>query len=165
MLDGEVVYGVLGGSLKLGLFKSTAAAVVVTNRRLVYVLITDKMTKEAVKRASEQAREEGRGVLGRMGAALTATSDLVKGFALKDPDDVASLNPDNFSVPVDSVVSARFDRITNRDSEGSYNGETQTFHLATKDRKLKLTVTITTSVPEKMLGSALGSRLGKGKNS
>lgn len=165
MLDGEIVYGVLGGSLKLGLFKSTAAAVVVTNRRLVYAIITDRMAKETAKRASEQAKEGGRGLLGRMGAALTAMSDLVKGFALQDPDDVASMNPDNFSVPVDSVVSARFDRITNRDAEGSYNGETQIFHLATSERKLKLTVTIMTSNPVDMLHSSLGSRLGKGKNS
>lgn len=165
MIDGEIVYGVLGGSLKLGMFKSTAAAVVVTNRRLVYAIITDRMTKEAVKRSSDQAKEDGRGFLGRMGAALTATSDLVKGFALQDPDDVASMNPDNFSVPVDSVVSARFDRVTNRDAEGSYNGETQTFHLATNERKLKLTVTIMTTNPVDMLRSALGSRLVKGKNS
>ncbi len=163
MLDGEIVYGVLGGSLKLGLFKSTSAAVVVTNRRLVYAMLTNQMMKDAVNKAGEKAKAEGKGLLGRIGATMSATGDMLRKLASMDPDEVIAMNPDNFSVPVDAVVKARFDRITKTDHEGDSHGESLDLHIATGDRKLKLNVTFMTASPEEMLRNSLGSKLGRGK--
>ncbi len=164
MAVNETVFGVLGGNLKLGMFRSAYAALVLTDRRLIYAFVTRQMTDDAIKKAGEKAKAEGKGLFGRMGATMTASADLLRDFVSMDPEEVMALNPDNFAIPVDSVTRARLDRISKKDHEGDYHGESIELHVETPQRKLKLTINFMTSTPEDILRRSLGNKVVRGKH-
>ncbi len=164
MAVNETVFGVLGGNLKLGIFRSAYAALVLTDRRLIYAFVTKQMTDEAIKKAGEKAKAEGKGLLGRMGATMTASADLLRDLVSKDPEAVFAMNPENIAIPVESVTKARLDRISKKDHEGGYQGESIELHVETPQRKLRLTVNFMTSPPEDILRNSLGTKVARGRH-
>jgi len=86
MLDGEQVLGVLGGQIKLGLFKSASMAMIVTNRRFVFAEITNDMLAAQAEKIRKRSTEEKPGFFGRMAMAMNANNELLADLGKGDPD-------------------------------------------------------------------------------
>ena len=59
---------IAGAQRRKGLLGSQTFSVIVTPVRLVFAEITSQMQKDAVREAAEEAKREGKGLLGRMAA-------------------------------------------------------------------------------------------------
>ncbi len=119
MLDGEKVLGVIGGQIKLGLFKSATMAMIVTNRRFVFVEITNDMVAAETEKIKKRSAEEKPGFFGRMAMAMNTNKELLADLGKGDPDEVFAGNPKNFVVPIESVVQGR----VNNEMKSSQPGE------------------------------------------
>ncbi len=162
MLDGEEVLGVLGGKIKLGLFKSATMAMIVTNRRFVFAEITNDMLAAQAEKIRKRSAEEKPGFFGRMAMALNANKELLADLGKGDPDEVSAGSPKNFVVPIEGVVQGKVNNETKYDYDGDFKGSNTVVLLKTADKKYELTLEGATSQPAEILGQALGSRFKKG---
>lgn len=162
MLDGEQVLGVLGGKIKLGLFKSATMAMIVTNRRFVFVEITSDMLVAEAEKIKKRSAEEKPGFFGRMAMAMNANKELLADLGKGDPDEVSAGNPKNFVVPIEGVVQGRVNNETKYDCDGDFKESNMVVLLKTADKKYELTLQGATSQPGEILEQALGSRFKKG---
>lgn len=162
MLEGEKVLGVLGGTMKLGLFKTASMAMVVTSKRLVFAEITNDMMTAEAERIRKQPAEGKPGFFGRMAMALNANRELLAGLGQRDPDEVAAGGPKNFVVPLEAVVAGR---VTGKDrfhSDGEYQKSETVVLVQTADKKYELALQDATTKPADILAEALGTRFRKG---
>jgi hypothetical protein len=162
MLEGEQVLGVLGGQIKLGLFKSASMAIIVTNRRFVFAEITNDMLAAQAEKIRKRSAEEKPGFFGRMAMAMNANNELLADLGKGDPDEVSTGSPKNFVVPVEGVVQGRVNNETKYDCDGDLKRSNTVVSLKTADKKYELTLQGATSQPSKILEQALGSRFKKG---
>jgi hypothetical protein len=162
MLDGEQVLGVLGGQIKLGLFKSATMAMIVTNRRFVFAEITNDMLAAQAEKIKKRSAEEKPGFFGRMAMAMNVNNELLADLGKGDPDEVSPGSPKNFVVPVEGVVQGRVNNETKYDCDGDFNRSDTVVLLKTADKKYELTLKGATSQPAGILEQALGSRFKKG---
>jgi hypothetical protein len=162
MLDGEKVLGVIGGQIKLGLFKSATMAMIVTNRRFVFVEITSDMLVAEAEKIKKRSAEEKPGFFGRMAMAMNANKELLADLGKGDPDEVSAGNPKNFVVPIEGVVQGRVNNETKYDCDGDFKESNMVVLLKTADKKYELTLQGATSQPGEILEQALGSRFKKG---
>ncbi|MDD3514625.1 MAG: hypothetical protein PHD35_02695 [Synergistaceae bacterium] len=162
MLDGEKVLGVIGGQIKLGLFKSATMAMIVTNRRFVFVEITNDMVAAETEKIKKRSAEEKPGFFGRMAMAMNTNKELLADLGKGDPDEVFAGNPKNFVVPIESVVQGRVNNEMKYDCDGDFREFNMVVLLKTADKKYELTLQEATSQPGEILEQALGSRFKKG---
>ena len=87
----------------LGL-KLETFSLIVTPARLIFPLITNQMTKEAIVQAKQEAKSEGRGFLGQWAAQLGWVSVLTRRLAEMSPDEILAQPAGGFFVPSADVA-------------------------------------------------------------
>lgn len=90
-----------------GLFKREVFNLIVTPRRLAFALVTDTMMKGAAKDALEQAKQEGKNVLGRTAAMWRSRGDLWGRYFTMSIEEILAQQPGGFELPLEHVRSAR----------------------------------------------------------
>jgi hypothetical protein len=86
---------------KTGVFSADLYHLVVTDKRLIFARQTKEMQSADVQRAREQAKREGKNLLGQVGAQMSSQSgDKYLGIS---PDLILSENPQNFFIPLEQV--------------------------------------------------------------
>ncbi|MFP4483159.1 MAG: hypothetical protein ACLFN0_10295 [Thermovirgaceae bacterium] len=162
MLEGERVLGVLGGTMKLGLFKTASMAMIVTSRRLVFAEVTNDMVVAEAERIRKQSAAEKPGFFGRMAMALNANKELLAGLGQCDPDEIAAGGPKNFVIPLESVIMGRVSGKEKFHSDGEYQKSETVVLVKTADKKYELVLQGATAKPADILSEALGTRFRKG---
>jgi hypothetical protein len=80
----------------LGRWDSYAA--VITTQRMIFAQITSDMVKEAIEKAKQQAKAEGKGFLGQWSAQLGATFNYIQKYLSMEPSAIISETPGNFYI-------------------------------------------------------------------
>ena len=94
---GEPVVGVLAGlQRRKGLLGYQTWNLVVTPQRLVFALMTQQMMNDAVRQAQEQAKREGKGLMGRIAAQMGWLQLMVDRYAATPVEEALAEQPENF---------------------------------------------------------------------
>ena len=84
-------------------------ALAVTPMRLVFALITAQMMKDAVAQANQDAKSQGKGILGRIVAQIGWQSTVCQTFASMTPEAILSAQTENFAVANSQVKRVKFE--------------------------------------------------------
>lgn len=102
--SGEPVLGVItGAQKKKGLFGFQTFSIVVTNQRLVFAEMSNKMMNEAVKEMNRRAKAAGKGLLGVIGAQMGWMNVLVEKYSSIGPDAALAESKENFFIPNNTI--------------------------------------------------------------
>ena len=102
--SGEPVLGVITGAQKRkGLFGFQAYSIVVTNQRLVFADMSNKMMNEAVKEMQRRAKAAGKGFFGTIGAQMGWMTVLVEKYTSIGADAALAESKDNFFIPNNTI--------------------------------------------------------------
>ena len=107
----EQVMEVIGGITRVRGFLGASQkrfTLVVTDRRLVFAEFTNEKLKELTRAAKEHAREEGKGALGRLGAAMGVSAMAAEPYRTMAPEVALAENPENFALDRADVRKVRF---------------------------------------------------------
>lgn len=122
----------------------------ITNQRLIFALQTKEMQNQDVKNARDQAKQQGKGFLGQVGAQMaTRYGDKYVGMP---PHLILVENPQNFAISINDVV--KISTFTG-DSE---DNTPDTMEIKTTTQKMKFVISNAYSV-EKQLKAVLGSKV------
>ncbi len=89
-------------SLKTGVFSSDLYHMVITEKRLIFARQTKEMQTADAQRAREKAKQQGKNLLGQIGAQISTGSG--EKYLVMAPDLILSENPQNFAIPLDEVI-------------------------------------------------------------
>lgn len=147
----EQVVSVIGMvTKKTGLFSSDLYHLVITNQRLIFALQTKEMQSQDVKNAREQAKQQGKGFFGQVGAQMsTRSGDKYLGFA---PHLILAENPQNFAVDLAEVV-----KISTYHADIEDNAP-DTLEIKTIAQNMKFSISNAYNV-EKQLKAVLGAKV------
>jgi hypothetical protein len=135
---------------KTGLFSSELYHMAITSQRLIFALQTKEMQNQDVKNARDQAKQQGKGFLGQVGAQMaTRHGDKYMGMP---PQLILAENPQNFSINLDEVVKIATYRADFEENEPD------TMEVITTTQKLKFFISNAYNV-EKQLKVVLGSKV------
>lgn len=135
---------------KTGLFSSDLYHMVITNQRLLFALQTKEMQDQDVKSARDQAKQQGKGFLGQVGAQLsTRSGDKYLGIS---PHFILAEHPQNFAIDLAEVV-----KISTYRADFEEN-EPDTMEVISSTQKLKFFISNAYTV-EKQLKAVLGSKV------
>ena len=96
---GERVLGVIAGAQRRkGLLGFQTFSVIVTPARLVFAETTSQMQKDAVREAAEEAKREGKGLLGRMAAQWGWLNRIVDKYQAMPVEAALRETRDNFFI-------------------------------------------------------------------
>jgi hypothetical protein len=113
----EIVLGVIPGGARrkaLGL-KQGVFFVVVTSHRLIFAHQTGQMMKENARRAKEQARQQGKGFFGQMGAVMSSGGG--DHYLSVQPQAILNEHSNNFFLMNNQVQSVRIRHDHNQQTE------------------------------------------------
>jgi hypothetical protein len=93
----EPILGVIAGlQRRKGLLGYQTWNLVVTPARLVFALMTQQMMNDAVRQAQEQAKREGKGLMGRIAAQMGWLQLMVDRYAAMPVDETLAEQAENF---------------------------------------------------------------------
>jgi len=96
---GEPVYGVIAGAQRRkGLLGHQTFSVMVTPHRLAFVEITPQMQKDTVRQMAEEAKQEGKGLWGRMVVQMGWLNRIVERYSQMPVEQALAENKDNFFI-------------------------------------------------------------------
>lgn len=99
----ERVISVVGKiSLKTSVFSSDLYHLAITEKRLIFARQTKEMQAEDVQRAREKAKQQGKNLLGQIGAQISTGSG--EKYLEMPPDLILNENPQNFAIPLEEVT-------------------------------------------------------------
>lgn len=102
--SGEPVLGVItGAQRRKGLFGFQTFSIVVTNQRLVFADMSNKMMNDAVKEMNRRAKAAGKGFLGVIGAQMGWMNVLVEKYSTLGADAALAESKDNFFIPNNTI--------------------------------------------------------------
>lgn len=102
-VDGERVIGIMPGlSRKKGLLAVEGYNAVVTERRIVFAVMTNEMVRE-------EAKKDRGGFLANMAGAVTAGYNIWKRYQVMTPEQALSENPQNFAIAMNQIRKVKFD--------------------------------------------------------
>lgn len=135
---------------KTGLFSSDLYHMVITNQRLIFALQTKEMQNQDVKNARDQAKQQGKGFLGQIGAQIsTRYGDKYLGMA---PHLIMTENPQNFAINLDEVLKISI-------HHGDFDeNEPDTMEIKTTREKIKFNISNYYNV-DKQLKNVLGAKV------
>ncbi len=93
--------------LNSGFMGQKAFAMVVTNYRLIFAQITNKMMKEEIERAKAQAQQQGAGTFGKWTASVGAGFNIHQRYYQMPPQAILQESPGNFEIRPELVKSVR----------------------------------------------------------
>lgn len=96
-------------TLKAGFlgFASKQIALVLTDQRVIFARITTAMMQEAVTDAADGAKSQGKGLLGQMGARLSAHSVFAKRYLEMPPSQILAETDGNFAVDRSAITKTK----------------------------------------------------------
>ena len=106
----EQLIGVIPGiSRKKGLFAVEGFSLVVTEKRLIFAVVTSEMVKEAAKKANEEAKANGKGFMAGMLEAATVGYTIHKRYFDMTPEAALAENSTNFAVELSRVKKVKIE--------------------------------------------------------
>ncbi len=135
---------------KTGVFSSELYHMVITDKRLVFALQTKQDQADDVKKAREKAKQEGRNLLGQIGAQMATRSG--EKYMGASPELILVENPQNFAISHDEIVKVI---VFHGDFE---ENSPDSIEIRTTTQKMKFTVSNAYGV-EKQLKAVLGARV------
>jgi len=97
--SGEPVYGVIpGAQRRKGLLGFQTFSIVVTPQRLVFAETTSQMQKDAVREAADEAKRQGKGLLGRVAAQMGWLNRVAQRYYQMPVEMALRENKDNFFI-------------------------------------------------------------------
>ncbi len=107
--DGEKIEGMIPAvRRKTGLLSSKVYNLVVTDRRIVFAETTKEMLKQAASDAAQEAKEQGKGLLGRMATTMVSSRRVYEKYWQMDIDAILKETSGNFAVPLNEIKKISF---------------------------------------------------------
>ncbi len=158
--DGEDLLGIIPALNKqVGILKSKMYTLVVTNRRLIFAELTNKMLQAAASEANEQSK--GKGIFSRMKDVYTSPQRVYSRYQNMAVEEILRETPGNFAVNNNEVKAVRISHV--RIPRGHYinergNRDKGSMLIRTTREKIKLTFQYNNSADaKKSLWRALGN--------
>jgi hypothetical protein len=105
---GEAVMGILPIlQRRKGLFGAESFAVVLTNHRLIFAMVTSQMLQDAAAEAKQQARQQGKGFLSQWGAVMSSGFRFAQRYLQMQPNAILAEHGENFYFLHDQVQQVR----------------------------------------------------------
>lgn len=102
-VNSERVIGIMPGlSRKKGLLAVEGYNAVVTDRRIVFAVMTNEMVRE-------EAKKDRGGFLANMAGAVTAGYNIWKRYQGMTPEQALGENPQNFAIAINQIRKVKFD--------------------------------------------------------
>jgi len=135
---------------KTGVFSSELYHLVITDKRLIFALQTHENQVSDVKQAREQAKKEGKNLLGQIGAQIATRSG--DKYMNGTPELIMAENAKNFAIDLDHIVKISV-------FHGDFDDNApDSLEIKTITQKLKFTISNAYAV-QKQLKSILGSKV------
>lgn len=115
----EKIIGIIP-NVDSGFFGQKSFNLVVTNKRLIAAILTNKMLKETVKQTREESKDQGDGVLKRIARTAFSGYAYHKKYFDMSPEDILLENTENFYL--DSTMIKKI-----KVRSGAYNNEQGTY--------------------------------------
>lgn len=148
---GEQVISVIGMvTKKTGLFSSELYHLVITNQRLIFALQTKEMQTQDVKNARDQAKQQGKGFFGQVGAQMGTRSG--EKYLPMPPHLILAETAQNFAINLPEVVKISVYRTDFEDNSPD------TLEIKTINQNMKFLISNAYNV-EKQLKAVLGSKV------
>ena len=116
--------------------KQTAYSLIITDRRLIFAEFTKAMMSETVSQARDQAKAQGKGVMGRWSAQLRGSATYHERYRGMPPAAALAESPGNFAIDRAIIRKVKF-------KEGSFEDTHSTLErliIKTSSGKYKLHV-------------------------
>ncbi|MDG6218370.1 MAG: hypothetical protein QCI00_02900 [Candidatus Thermoplasmatota archaeon] len=91
----ERIIGIIP-NVSSGFFGQKSFNLIVTDKRLIVAIVTNKMLSEAIKQTREESKDTGDGVLKRMAKTASAGYTFHKKYFNMSPDKILAENTENF---------------------------------------------------------------------
>lgn len=105
----EAIIGIIPGlQYRKGLFSSQPVDLIVTTRRIVIAILTNKMMSEMAAAAAKKAKAEGRGIFGQIMQSMSTGFSYHQRYAAMSIEQIASETPGNQSIELGAIRSIRF---------------------------------------------------------
>ena len=114
--SGQILY-ILTGNLQKGIFARKSYGIGFTANRIIFASITNDMLKDAVAKAKDDAKAEGKGFFGKMAAQMSATGKLVEDIFSMPQNNILAMNSDNFAIDNQQVKKIKYKINTNTDPD------------------------------------------------
>jgi quercetin dioxygenase-like cupin family protein len=113
--EGEPIVGVIAGlQRRKGLLGYETFNVVVTPGRLVFALMTQQMMNDAVRQAQQEAKSQGKGLLGQMAAQMGWLSIMSERYHATPVEQALTERPENFFIPNNQIRKVKVERREDR---------------------------------------------------
>jgi len=113
--EAEPIIGVVPGvQRRKGLLGYETFNLVVTPERLVFALMTQQMINDAVRQAQEEAKRQGKGLLGRIAAQMGWLDIMSERYRTMPVEQALAENPNSFFIPNNQIRQVKAERRENR---------------------------------------------------
>ena len=109
---------------------------IVTPSRLVFAYVSPELMKATVSQAREEAKAQGKGLLGRWGAQLTWMDRLHQQYQTMTVDDILRQYPGSFTIANHQIRRVRYKQ--NWDDEGGQENDEIIFRTPDGKQRFKL---------------------------
>jgi hypothetical protein len=140
-------------TLKAGFlgFASKQITLVLTDQRVIFARVTTAMMQEAVADASDGAKAQGKGLLGQMGARMSAHSLFAKRYLEMPPSQILAETDGNFAIDRSAITKTK---MKTEYSGGEDANTTDALVIKTADKKHKMTLGSTKASAKEALEAA-----------
>ena len=145
---------------KTGLFSTKTYTLAVTNRRLIFAELTDKMIQAAAVEAHEAS--EGKGMLARMQDVATSQQRIYSRYYNLTAEEILRENPENFALNNDEVKNVRMNIgsfYRDRNNIGNKRGDTMVIQTTREKIELTFYYNNRTDEAKKVLWRAFGNKV------
>lgn len=104
----EAVLGALPVQRKVGLIGRKSYTLVLTERRLIFALLTNAMLQQAAADAAKAAKENGAGFWSKLGATASVGFQYHLRYLAMAPEAILAENSDNFAVENSTVTRIEY---------------------------------------------------------
>lgn len=140
-------------TLKAGFmgFASKQITLVLTDQRVIFARITTAMMQEAVADASDGAKAQGKGLLGQLGARMSAHSVFAKRYLEMPPGQILAETDGNFAVDRSTITKTK---TKTEYGVGDDANTTDVLIIKTTEKKYNMTLGSTISSAKEALQAA-----------
>lgn len=115
----EKIIGIIP-NVSSGFFGQKSFNLIVTEKRLIAAIVTNKMLSEAVKQSREESKNQGDGVLKRMAKTAFSGYSFHKKYFDMSPDEILSENTENFYLDPAMIKKIKVRSGTYIQEQGTY---------------------------------------------
>lgn len=98
----------------------------VTDRRMIFALLTGDQIKEAIKEAQQKAKSEGKGFMQQWASQMNLGTNYAQRYLGMDPGNIIRENSANFTVDNSLVLRIRIEPKGGRNSRNEYDFDVET---------------------------------------